>query len=143
MPHRSPPRRSDYRAFQPLQTRWADNDIYGHVNNAAYYTYFDTAVNAFLIAGGLLDIHAGSTIGLVVETGCAYFEAVAFPQTLAVGLKVAALGRTSVRYELALFREGQDTAAAAGHFVHVYVDRLSRRPVPLAEDLRRALEKLL
>ncbi len=144
MPHRPPPPRADYRAFLPLQTRWADNDIYGHVNNAAYYTYFDTAVNTYLIGAGVLDLHAGSTsIGLVVETGCAYFEAVAFPEPLEVGLRVAALGRSSVRYEVALFRAGQAAAAAAGHFVHVYVDRHTRRPAALTAELRQALGPLL
>lgn len=142
MPPRPPPVRADYRAFTAIQTRWADNDVYGHVNNATYYSYFDTAVNAHLIGAGVLDIHGGNIIGLVVETGCAYFQAVAFPGALSVGLRVAELGRSSVRYELAIFREGEDAASAAGHFVHVYVDRQTRRPVPVSGALRAVLEGL-
>ena len=142
MPPRPPPSRADYRVFTALQTRWADNDVYGHVNNATYYSYFDTAVNTYLIGAGVLDIHGGNTIGLVVETGCAYFQAVAFPEELSVGLRVAELGRSSVRYELAIFREGEDTASAAGHFIHVYVDHQTRRPVPVSGALRALLEGL-
>ncbi|GAA3996390.1 thioesterase family protein [Deinococcus rubellus] len=126
--------------FTAVQTRWADNDVYGHVNNATYYNYFDTAVNAHLIGAGVLDIQTGTTIGLVVETGCTYFQAAAFPDLLNVGLRVAHLGRSSVRYELAVFREGEETASAAAHFVHVYVDRQTRRPVEVAGALRAVLE---
>lgn len=134
--------RSAYKHFLPLQTRWADNDIYGHVNNVAYYGYFDTIVNEYLIAAGALDIHAGAVIGLVVETGCKYFSALEFPQKLEGALRVAKIGNSSVRYELAIFRAGEDAPAAEGHFVHVYVDRETRRPVNLPESLRKALEKI-
>ena len=135
--------RADYAAFEPLDTRWADNDIYGHVNNVAYYALFDTAVNRFLIGAGVLDIHHGETIGLVVETGCKYYQPLAFPDRLEAGLRVARLGNSSVRYEVAIFREGQEDAAAEGHFVHVYVHRETRRPAPLPEDFREALTPLL
>jgi acyl-CoA thioester hydrolase len=134
--------RSAYRHFLPLQTRWADNDIYGHVNNVAYYGYFDTIVNEYLIAAGALDIHTGAVIGLVVETGCKYFAPLAFPDKLEGALRVARIGNTSVRYELAIFRAGDDTPAAEGHFVHVYVDRQTRRPVPLPAPFRAALERV-
>ena len=140
MSPRPPPSRVDYRVFTAIQTRWADNDVYGHVNNATYYSYFDTAVNAQLIGAGVLDIQVGDTIGLVVETGCTYFQAAVFPESLSVGLRVAHLGRSSVRYELAIFREGEQTASAAAHFVHVYVDRLTRRPVEVTGALRALLE---
>jgi acyl-CoA thioester hydrolase len=137
------PTRADFRHFRRLDTRWMDNDVYGHVNNVTYYSYFDTAVNAYLIEKGVLDIHGGGTIGLVVETGCRYFASVAFPDTLEAGIKVAHLGNSSVRYEVGIFREGADSAAAAGHFIHVYVDRDSRRPVGLPGDLRGVLEGLV
>ena len=134
--------RADYKHFLPLQTRWADNDIYGHVNNVAYYGYFDTIVNEYLIASAALDIHAGAVIGLVVETGCKYFSALEFPQKLEGALRVARIGNSSVRYELAIFKAGEDAPAAEGHFVHVYVDRKTRRPVPLPPAFRSALEKI-
>jgi acyl-CoA thioester hydrolase len=137
------PTRADFRHFRRLDTRWMDNDVYGHVNNVTYYSYFDTAVNAYLIEKGVLDIHSGGTIGLVVETGCRYFASVAFPDILEAGIKVAHLGNSSVRYEVGIFREGADSAAAAGHFIHVYVDRDSRRPVALPADLRGVLEGLV
>ena len=123
-------------------TRWMDNDAYGHVNNVVYYSWFDTAVNAYLIEHGVLDIHHGQAIGLVVETQCNYFAPLAFPQTVEAGLRVARLGSTSVRYEVALFAQDQDLCAARGHFVHVYVDRVSRRPVSLPDPLKQLLETL-
>ena len=135
--------RSDYKHILPLQTRWADNDIYGHVNNVAYYGYFDTIVNNYLIEAGALDIHHGKIIGLVVETGCQYFAPLAFPQNLEGGLRVAHIGNASVRYELAIFEEGQAKPAAQGHFVHVYVDRETRKPAKLPDALRVALENIL
>ncbi|MBB5518065.1 acyl-CoA thioesterase [Amphiplicatus metriothermophilus] len=135
-------KRSDYRHFLPLQTRWADNDIYGHLNNVVHYGLFDTIVNEYLIASGALDIHEGAVIGLVVETGCRYFAPLEFPQKLEGALRVAKIGNSSVRYELAIFAEGAQEAAAQGHFVHVYVDRRARRPVPLPDGLRKALEKI-
>lgn len=135
-----PPVRSDFRHFLAIPTRWMDNDAYGHVNNVVYYSYFDTVVNQFLIARGVLDVERGPVIGLVVETGCRFFRAVSFPDTLQAGLRVDHLGTSSVRYAIGIFREGEDQAAAQGHFVHVYVDRATRRPVPLPEKLRRVLE---
>lgn len=135
--------RDRYRHFLPITTRWMDNDVYGHVNNVVYYSYFDTVVNRYLIERGVLDIEAGGTIGLVIETQCNYFASLSFPETVIAGLRVARLGNSSVRYEVGLFREGDDSAAAQGHFVHVYVDRQTRRPVALPEPLRKALEPLL
>jgi acyl-CoA thioester hydrolase len=136
-----PDLRSDYAVLRPIPTRWSDNDAYGHVNNVVYYSWFDTAVNAFLIEQGVLDIHHGATIGLVVETQCNYFASLAFPQTVEAGIRVAKLGTSSVRYEIGIFGEGE-TAAARGHFVHVYVDRLTRKPVALPANLRQLLETL-
>jgi acyl-CoA thioester hydrolase len=119
-----------------------DNDVYGHVNNVVYYSFFDTAVNRYLIAAGALDIHQGATIGLVVETQCNYFAPLAFPQRVEAGLRVAQQGSSSVRYEVGLFAEGEPLCAAAGHFVHVYVDRETRRPVPLPAPLVKALQAI-
>lgn len=124
-----PDARNAYPRFVPLTTRWMDNDAYGHLNNVVYYSLFDTAVNRLLIEAGALDIHGGAVIGLVVETHCNFFESLAFPQPIEAGVRVAHQGRTSVRYEIGLFAEGRDLCAARGHFVHVYVDRDSRRPV--------------
>jgi acyl-CoA thioester hydrolase len=137
-----PEPRSAYRLFRPIGTRWMDNDVYGHVNNVVYYSYFDTAVNGYLIEAGALDIHRGETIGLVIETRCNYFAPLEFPQTVEAGLRVAHIGSSSVRYEIGLFAAGAPETAAAGHFVHVYVDRASRRPAPLPAALRAALEPL-
>jgi acyl-CoA thioester hydrolase len=135
--------RAAYKHFLALQTRWNDNDIYGHVNNVVYYGYFDTIVNGYLVGSGALDIHEGPVIGLVVETGCRYFAPLEFPMKLEGGLKVAKIGTSSVRYEIGIFREGADAPAAEGFFVHVYVDRQTRRPTPLPPAFREALEKLL
>lgn len=137
-----PEPRAAYRAFRPITTRWMDNDVYGHVNNVVYYSWFDTAVNAYLIEQGVLDIHAGATIGLVIETQCNYFQSLAFPQTIEAGIRVAKLGKSSVRYEVGLFAQGEPLCAAKGHFVHVYVDRETRRPVELPAALRSVLETL-
>jgi acyl-CoA thioester hydrolase len=134
-----PPGRSEFRHFLSIPTRWMDNDQYGHVNNVVYYAYFDTVVNQFLISRGVLDVEHGATIGLVVETGCRFFRPVSFPDTLQAGLRVEHLGTSSVRYAIGIFTEDADEAAAQGHFVHVYVDRATRRPVPLPEDLRAVL----
>jgi acyl-CoA thioester hydrolase len=141
-PKNSPEPRSAYRAMRTITTRWMDNDVYGHVNNVVYYSWFDTAVNAHLIDRGVLDIHAGETIGLVIETQCNYFAPLAFPQTIEAGIRVAHLGRSSVRYEVGLFAQGEPLTAAKGHFVHVYVDRETRRPVHLPAALRAELETL-
>jgi len=138
-----PEAREHYRVFRSISTRWMDNDVYGHVNNVVYYSWFDTAVNAYLIEQGVLDIRQGQTIGLVVETQCNYFAPLAFPQTIEAGIRVARLGNSSVRYEVGLFAQGEPQTAAKGHFVHVYVDRVSRRPTPLPHALKSALEKLL
>lgn len=135
--------RSAYPYHHALGTRWSDNDVYGHVNNVTYYSYFDTAVNAFLIGRGVLDPQAGDVIGLVVQTGCEYFAPVGFPEPLSVGLGVQRLGTSSVQYGLGLFRQDEDAPAAQGEFVHVYVDRQTRRPVPLPAPLRQVLEGLL
>ena len=134
--------RASYRAFRTITTRWLDNDVYGHVNNVVYYSWFDTAVNAHLIEKGALDPASSEVIGLVVETQCNYFSPLAFPQSVEAGIRVARLGTSSVRYEVGLFAVGQDTSAARGHFVHVYVDRLTRRPVELPARVRALLEEL-
>lgn len=138
-----PRSRDSYPVCTPIQTRWMDNDAYGHVNNVTYYSYFDTAVNRYLIEQGVLDFERGEVIGLVVETGCRYFKSVAFPDELEVGICVAHLGRSSVRYEIGIFKKGSSECCAAGHFVHVYVGRETRRPVELPADLRAVLEKLV
>lgn len=127
----------------PLTTRWMDNDVYGHVNNVQYYSYFDTAVNNYLIKQGWLDIREGEVVGLVVETKCTYHASVAFPDELEVGLRVERLGNSSVRYGIAIFKKGEKEAAAEGYFIHVYVDRKSNTPVSLPADLRKILEPLL
>ena len=125
-----------------ITTRWRDNDVYGHVNNVVYYSWFDTAVNGYLIESAVLDFSTGSTIGLVVETQCNYHRSVAFPDRITAGVAVAKLGNSSVRYEVGIFRNDETTASANGHFVHVYVDAKTSRPVALPDDLREALGKL-
>lgn len=135
--------RDHYRVFRSIGTRWMDNDVYGHVNNVVYYSWFDTAVNAWLIEQGALDIHGGEVIGLVIETQCNYFAPLAFPQTIEAGLRVARLGGSSVRYEVGLFAQGEALSAACGHFIHVYVDRKNRRPVALPPPLKTTLQQLL
>lgn len=137
------PTRDSYRWFTTVATRWADNDVYGHVNNVVYYAFFDTAVNRYLIEEGVLDIHEGDSIGLVVETSCRYHEPVAFPESVDVGVRVARIGNSSVQYEVGVFRAGADTAAADGRFIHVYVDRVTRRPKPLDASMRECLERVL
>lgn len=135
-------RRQDYVLPRPIATRWMDNDVYGHVNNVVYYSFFDTAVNAALIERDLLDPASSEAIGLVAETGCRYHASLSFPEEVTAMLRVAHLGRSSVRYEVGLFGEGSELAAAEGHFVHVYVDRRTRRPTALPEPLRTFLETL-
>jgi acyl-CoA thioester hydrolase len=137
-----PEGRAGYKAFRTITTRWMDNDAYGHVNTVVYYSWFDTAVNAHLIEQGALDIHAGETIGLVVETQCNYFAPVAFPQTIEAGLRVAKIGQSSVRYEVGLFVQGGPLTVAKGHFIHVYVDRATRQPAALPPRLQAVLEAL-
>lgn len=137
-----PDNRSDYPHFCTITTRWMDNDVYGHVNNVVYYSWFDTAVNSFLVENKVLDIEHSPVIGLVVETQCNYFSSVAFPDRIEAGIRVAQLGTSSVRYEVGIFRQGETLAAAQGHFVHVYVDRGSRRPTPLPEGMRNLLQSI-
>jgi acyl-CoA thioester hydrolase len=132
-----------YRHRRDITTRWMDNDVYGHVNNVQYYSYFDTVINAYLIRAGGLDIHAGAVIGVCAESHCTYHAAIAFPDTVRAGLRVSRLGRSSVRYEIGLFREQGDAPAAEGWFVHVFVDRAERRPREIPERVRAALERLV
>ncbi len=136
-------RREHYRHFQTITTRWMDNDAYGHVNNVVYYSFFDTVVNTYLIEQGVLDIEKSPVIGLVVETLCQYKKELTYPEPVDAGLRVGRLGNTSVRYEIGLFRASDDMPAATGHFVHVYVDRTTRKPAPLPSALRAALEPLV
>jgi acyl-CoA thioester hydrolase len=135
-------RRSDYKHFLTIETRWMDNDVYGHVNNVVYYSFFDTAVNRYLIDEGVLDIRAGETIGFVVETSCTYEKPIAFPDRVTAGIRVGRIGTSSVRYEIGIFRNDDDESAAHGHFVHVYVDRTAERSRPIPEPMRAALEKI-
>lgn len=134
--------RDDFRHFLPMTTRWADNDVYGHVNNVVYYQWFDTVVNEFLIKNDTLDTQNGEAIGLVVETHCNYFSSVTFPERISAGLRVTQLGKSSVRYEVGIFRDDDHAASAQGHFVHVYVDRITRKPTPIPAKARALLETL-
>lgn len=134
--------RADYGFIAPITTRWSDNDIYGHVNNVTYYSYFDTVANSYLIEQGHLDIQRDDTVGFVVSSGCSYHAPVAFPDRLEGGLRVNRLGVSSVEYGLAIFREGEETAVADGYFVHVFVNRATNKPVPIPELIRKALEKI-
>jgi acyl-CoA thioester hydrolase len=138
-----PQPRSAYRHVLPIQTRWMDNDAYGHVNNVVYYSWFDTVVNEYLVRRGALDIERSNVVGLVVETRCSYFSELAFPQPIDAALRVAKLGSSSVRYEIGIFAQDAQLASAQGHFVHVYVDRATRKPTALPAPLRAALEPLL
>jgi acyl-CoA thioester hydrolase len=137
-----PTQRSAYVHFTAMPTRWGDNDSYGHVNNVVYYAFFDTAVNRHLIEHGVLDVADSPVVGLVIETRCTFFSPMGFPDTVNVGMKVVHLGKSSVRYELGLFRNDDDSASAVGHFVHVYVDRQSQRPVALPAAVRAVLQTL-
>jgi acyl-CoA thioester hydrolase len=131
--------RAAFPHFLAIPTRWMDNDVYGHVNNVAYYSYFDTAVNQFLIERGVLDIHNGDIVGFVVDSGCSYFSPVAFPDVVHVGIRVAKLGSSSVRYEIGIYRNDDPLPCAVGHFVHVYVERSSNRSVPIPDSVRTLL----
>jgi len=135
--------RENYFAFKPITTRWMDNDAYGHVNNVTYYSYFDTAANCYLIEEGSLDIENGSVIGFVVNSGCNYNSPIAYPEKIEAGLRVDRLGNSSVTYGLAIFKEGETQAAAQGHFVHVFVDRETNKPVAIPDKMRAALEAIL
>lgn len=138
-----PLKRSDYVRFYPISTRWMDNDVYGHVNNVTYYSYFDTAVNLYLIEEGKLDIHNASVVGFVVSSSCQYRKPVAYPERIEAGLRVNKLGNRSVTYGVGIFREGEDEACASGEFVHVFVLRAENRAVPIPDAIRTALERLL
>jgi acyl-CoA thioester hydrolase len=134
--------RAEYPHFLPIPTRWMDNDLYGHVNNVVYYSYFDTVVNRYLIDPGGLDIHKGTVVGIVAETQCRFFKSFTYPELVDAGLRVGRLGNSSVRYEIGLFGE-EDTARAEGHFVHVFVDRASNKPVPIPPGIRAALQRIV
>tara|TARA_B110000285_G_scaffold22760_1_gene21980 strand:- start:1345 stop:1791 length:447 start_codon:yes stop_codon:yes gene_type:complete len=136
------PTRADYKVFYPISTRWSDNDIYGHVNNVAYYAYFDTVANRYLIEQGGLDISDATIVGYVVSSGCEYHAPIAYPESVEAGLRVDRLGNSSVQYGIAIFREGEQVAAAHGYFVHVFVERAENRSVPIPKSLRVALERL-
>ena len=137
-----PAKRSDYKQFSHIETRWNDNDSYGHVNNIVYYSYFDTAVNRHLIQQGVLDLSSSDAIGLVIESKCTYISPITFPDTVAVGLKVIHLGNSSVRYQIGLFCNDSELASAVGEFVHVYVNRTSNKPVSIPDDTRKVLQAL-
>ncbi len=139
---RPPGELADYAWFTDIQTRWIDNDIYGHVNNVVYYSFFDTALAAYLMGDGGLDPWNAPVIGYAIENGCRFHRAVAFPDRIKAGVRVAHLGNTSVRYEIGIFKNDDATAAAEGHFVHVFVERASGRPVPIPDKIRRALAAL-
>ncbi len=134
--------RARYPHFLVIPTRWMDNDVYGHVNNVVYYSYFDTVINAYLVRAGGLDIQGSPVVGVCAESTCRYRAPLAFPEPVSAGLRVGRLGRTSVRYEIGLFKEGEDEAAAEGHFVHVFVERAAMTPVPIPERIRAALERI-
>jgi acyl-CoA thioester hydrolase len=138
----APTTRADFTHFLAIPTRWIDNDIYGHVNNVIYYSYFDTVINRFLIEAGGLDPQEGAVVGMAVETGCRFHRSLAFPDLVRAGLRIGRLGSSSVRYEVGIFRNDEDTACADGHFVHVFVDRATQRPVPVPEPIREALQSL-
>jgi acyl-CoA thioester hydrolase len=137
-----PNARDAYKHFITITTRWMDNDVYRHINNVVYYSFFDTAVNEYLMRQGVLDLDKSPVVSLVVDTGCQFFSPIAFPDTVHCGLRVAQLGTSSVRYEIGIFRNDEALAAAQGHFVHVACDRTTQRPVAMPDDLRRALEVL-
>lgn len=137
------PGRADYKVFYPITTRWSDNDIYGHVNNVTYYSYFDTAANRYLIEEGGLDINDGRIVGFVVKSGCEYHSPITYPEAVEAGVRVDRLGNSSVQYGIAIFRQGEEQAAAHGHFVHVFVEREHNKSVPIPGGLRAALERLL
>jgi acyl-CoA thioester hydrolase len=137
-----PPTRADFRHFTTITTRWNDNDVYGHVNNTLYYAWFDTAVSRFTMDLGLLDPKTSPVIGIVVENGCRFFSEITYPDEVTLGLRVATLGRSSVRYALGVFRGDRQEASADGHFVHVYVDRATMRPVPIPARIRAEMEKI-
>jgi acyl-CoA thioester hydrolase len=135
--------RADFADFYPLQTRWMDNDVYGHMNNVVHYSLFDTAVNGWLMQKGVLDPLTNATFGLVVETGCQYFAEMRFPDTVTAGLRITKLGNSSVTFQVGLFRNDEENVSALGHFTHVYVDRETRRPAPIEAERRAVMSQLL
>ena len=137
------PTRADFRSFHTITTRWADNDVFGHVNNVVYHAWVDTAVNRFLIAHNLLDLRTSEIIGVVAENSCRYFREITYPDDVTLGIRVAKLGRSSVQYRIGIFRNTEDTAAAEAHFVHVYVERATMRPVPIPEAARAAMQTIM
>lgn len=143
MTRKPPPTRADFRDFHPITTRWHDNDVFGHVNNTVYYSWIDTAVNRFLIASGALDLKHSPVIGIVAETGCRYLAEITYPDDVTIGLRVDHLGRSSVRYAAGIFRADDATASAEAHFVHVYVDRATMRPVPIPDHIRHAMQAIM
>jgi acyl-CoA thioester hydrolase len=143
MTRAAPTSRSEYPHLLAIPTRWMDNDIFGHVNNVVYYSYFDTVINRYLIEEGGLDQQAGAVVGMAVETGCRFHRSLAFPDVVQVGLRIGHLGRSSVRYEIGIFRNDEPSACADGHFVHVFVERVTQRPVPIPAPIRGALERLI
>jgi acyl-CoA thioester hydrolase len=144
MSERKRPGRAEYRHFLEIPTRWGDNDAYAHINNTVYYSFFDTVVSRFLLESGAIDLKSSEVIGVVVETGCRYFAPVSYPDLVTAGLRVARIGNTSIRYEIGIFRNGEEQASAEGHFIHVYVDRETQtRPTPLPQALREAVTPLL
>ena len=139
----APPKRSDFVAFEEIHSRWMDNDAYGHINNVVYYSFFDTAVNRYLIERNVLDVLKSEAIGFVIETQCKYFSPIAYPDLVHVGLKVTHLGNSSVKDEVAIFKNDDDIASAAGSFVHVYVNRSTNKPTPIPQDVREILAGLI
>jgi acyl-CoA thioester hydrolase len=139
----TPPTRSDFVAFEEIHSRWMDNDAYGHINNVVYYSFFDTAVNRYLIERNVLNVLKSEAIGFVIETQCKYFSPIAYPDLIHVGLKVVHLGNSSVKYELAIFKNDDDNASAAGNFVHVYVNRSTNKPTPIPQNVREILAGLI
>ncbi|MBV9785505.1 MAG: acyl-CoA thioesterase [Acidisphaera sp.] len=137
-----PSTRAAYRFFHPISTRWMDNDVFGHVNNVTYYSFIDTAVNTYLLSRRLLEIDSSPVVGVAVESGCVYRSPIAYPDRVTVGVRVGRLGTSSVRYEVGVFRNAEDTVSAEGHFVHVYVDRSTMRPVPMPDTVRQALREI-
>ena len=135
--------RAAYKHFLDIPTRWMDNDVYGHVNNVNYYSYFDTVINKYLIDAGGFDLHKAETVGVCAESACRFHEGIAYPEVIAAGLRAGHLGNRAVRYEVGLFREGGGLSAADGHFVHVWVDRASMAPIPIPDTIRSALAKLV
>ena len=139
----TPPTRSDFVVFEAIHSRWMDNDAYGHINNVVYYSFFDTAVNRYLIERNVLNVLKSEAIGFVIETQCKYFSPITYPDLIHVGLKVIHLGNSSVKYELAIFKNDDDIASAAGNFVHVYVNRNTNKPTPIPQNVREILAGLI